>query len=363
MVESTIFGDRYLGVRELPWRGLGTVIEAPIPMAEAIALAGLDYTVETHPLFFFTKPATEGAYLDKYVVESGKVAIVRPPTKDDEEWRVLGTASPTYEVLQNTQIADLLEPLSIEWPLTAVGALGYGENTFFVLHAGEDEVKGEHIQKYLLLLDDKTGGGSLKCAVVPIRTHCLNTLTMGLNTAMFSAAINHIKGAQLEADFRVKLIAQAKKAEQATMAALRRFSETPLSKDEVVSIIEAAYPMPKKPKKVGLFEELNEGKLHGYEVDVEEQQLEKLMKVTATYDYYQTRVHAFREGALELFDRFNDEFPDTANTAWAAYNAVVECSDYRKGGKNVSESLMFGDRSREKRRAFQTAMHLVSAAS
>lgn len=354
MVESTIFGERYLGVRELPWRGVGTVIEQAIPMPEAIALAGLDYTVVTRPLLC-------NADENGTMIDTGRVAIMRPPTQDDPEYRVLGVASPTYEVLQNMQLAELLEPLSVEWPLTAVGALGHGENTFMVLHAGADEINGEQIEKYLLLLDDKTGGGSLKCAVTPIRGACLNTLTMGLNTAMFSAAVNHIKGAQLEADFRVKLIAQAKKAEQAAMAALRRLAETKISMDDAAEIMAAAYPMPKKPKKAALFDELNEGKLHGYEVDVDDANLEKLMKVSAAYEYYQTRVQAFRSGAMELFEKFNDEFPDTAMTAWAAYNAVVECSDYRNGGKNVAQSLMFGDRAREKRRAFQAALSVVGS--
>lgn len=342
---ASIFGNRYLGIRELPWHNLGLTLPEPIPPVEAVAKAGLDYSVETFPL-------VSTAYGQKIEIP-GKKVIVRGPTSDDPESRVFGVVGEDYEVLQNLELANMLTPLSEDWPLETMGALGFGEKVFMTLDAGNDDVQGEAVRKFLLLTDDKSGGGAIKVAFTPVRVVCTNTLTLGLAQATFTANINHTQGAKSETEFRLQLMAQAKKAEAASMDVLRQMAITSVVEEQVQQIVAAAYPYPTKPKKVALFQELNDKSLS--DIELPENELEKLMKTTEVYDYYRTRIDDFRAGAITLHEKFNDEFPDVANTAWSIYNAVVECSDFRRGGKNINESVIFGDRAREKKRAFQAA--------
>lgn len=340
-----LFGTRYLGVRELPWHNLGLTLPEPISPIEAVSKAGLDYAVETFPV-------TTTAFGQTFEV-SNKVAIVREPTADDPEPRVFGYAGSDYEVVTNLDLAHMLEGLSQDWPLETIGALGYGERVFMTLDAGNDEVNGETIRKFLLVTDDKTGGGSLKVAFTPVRVVCTNTLSLGLSQATFTAAVSHNKGAKDETEFRVQLMAQAKKAEQASMEVMRRMAITKVVDEQVAEVLAAAYQYPTMPKKVALYNELQSGLIS--DIILPEVQAAQLLKVTETYDYYKGRVDEFRAGALHLFEKFNDEFPDVAQTSWAIYNAVAECSDFRRGGKNIEESVVFGERSREKRRAFEVA--------
>jgi hypothetical protein len=303
-----------------------------------------------------TAPIVTKAFGKEFTVP-GKVAIIRQPTPDDPEPRVFGYASEDYEVIQNTELAEMLTGLSAEWPLETVGALGYGEKVFITLDAGHDEVKGESVRKFLLLTDEKTGGGSLKVAFTPVRVVCQNTLTMGLASATFTAAVTHGKGAKADTEFRIQLMAQAKKAEQESMEVLRRMADTKIVLAQAEDIIAAAFEYPAQPKNVALYNELSAQV--GQDLQLPQDQMTRLLKASELYDYYRGRIDAFRSGAMELYTKFNDEFPDVAGTAWAAYNAAVECSDYRKGGKNIEESVVFGDRSKEKRRAFAAAAGLL----
>jgi len=72
-----------------------------------------------------------------------------------------------------------------------------------------------------------------------------------------------------------------------------------------------------------------------------------------------------RDGAHELFEGRGTGMDHKAakGTFWGAYNAVVETEDYRQGRDAVqsSQSAMFGDRMKHKRRAFNASMEACKA--
>ena len=90
-------------------------------------------------------------------------------------------------------------------------------------------------------------------------------------------------------------------------------------------------------------------------VDIPKELAKRYTDAIQSYEKEVESVKAIREGATGLFERFNDEHTKFANTAWGAYNAIVETEDYRKGW-NISESALFGPRAQRKAKAFNLAL-------
>jgi len=71
-----------------------------------------------------------------------------------------------------------------------------------------------------------------------------------------------------------------------------------------------------------------------------------------------------RDGARELFEGLGTgmDLKAAKGTMWGAYNAVVECEDYRRGKSEavkIAESSMYGERAASKKRAFEYAVAQV----
>ena len=353
-----IYGKRFLGRRDMAWHGLGKVFpqELAIGVFEAVVAAGCDYTVHKVPL---TANVGEIDGISAPMILGNKVALMREPTQDEPQWQFFGTCSEDYGLLQNIDIARVMETLNEVWPIETVGALKQGRTLFLTFDAGAEDVAGEEIRKFFLVTDTKDGGTSAKIAFTPVRVVCQNTLTAGLKRAINSASIPHNINAIGELEFRVDLLKKLSEAQAATMDSFRAMAKTQVSANAVRLIFEAAYPYPSKPKKVMLLEELGEDVQNLPEYD---EVIESLKEVGSTYQYYIDRADLFREAVAENFAVLNDKHPENANTAWMAWQAVTEAEDWRRGpstaGK-IEASTLFGARAQAKRRAYNTAMEYV----
>lgn len=355
---ANIFGDRFMGRREPAWHELGKVFTDPITASDAVQQAGLDYLVKTTPCRI--RPFGEWITTDQ-------VAIVRQATADDPEVRILGYAGKDYRVLNNGEIATILDPLTAEWPVETVGALGNGERVFFTLDAGDVDIKGEPVHQYFLVTEGKTGGDSLKLAYTPIRVVCQNTLITGLREATVTAAIAHNDQVKAELKFRVDLFAQMKTAMKQTNEMLTNLANRRIDGTELQLILDAAYRAPAKPSKTRLMESLaaysaaDESATIVAEATTAELTggMATLSSVTKKWEVFSEQVKAHQTGAKSLFEKFNDEFPAIANTAWAAVQAVSECETWREGRDSVNEVVLFGHRAQTIARGFKAATALL----
>lgn len=356
---ANIFGDRFLGKRVPAWHNLGTVVQDDISVSDAFSKVGLNYTVQKAPLVATIPTAPFGTDM---LLPTDKFAIVRDPTPDDNEHRIFGICSDNYEIVQNSEIATLLDPLSEQWKTETVGAIDNGKTIFVTLDAGSAAIKAkngktlDNIAKYFLITETKDGGSAMKFAFTPVRVVCQNTLVSGLRAAIVTSNLTHRSGIKNEMEWRLRLLADMSKAENVVMSNMQKMAKIVLDSDQLVSIIDAAYPTPKKSAKAELLE--------GYKDPAEElseytELLNELTEAQASFEYWANRAQIFHDGATELFQRFNDEHPAFANTGWAAYNAVVETEDYRSGKASMFESALWGARAGTKKRAFAQAMKFV----
>lgn len=340
---ANLFGERFLGFREPAWHSLGKTFDQPITAVEAVRQGGLEYTIEKYPLF------AEGGY------PTGKFGIFREPTMDDMQYRFLGVCGEEYNIVQNTMIAEILDPLTKMWPVETVGALGVGETMFLSLDAGDAEVHGEHIKQFFLITDTRDGGTSMRIAFTPIRVVCQNTLVSGLKQATVSAALQHGFNIEQTLRTRVTLLEKMQKARVATMATFEALASAAIQDDDAQTIFTLAYPNPKRTDKLELledFDSVNGPEMLGALYD-------EATRAEQSWLYYTKRAETMREGVRSTYDRLCDEHPGIASTAWAAYNAVVEFADFREGS-NVAKSALFGSRSAEKKRAFAAALAYVT---
>lgn len=352
---ANLFGERFLGNREPAWHGLGKVFEDPITAVEAVELCGLNYSVVKLPL----AGLVQTPFGTQMVEVEDRIMIAREPTPDDDRYQFFGVASPNYGIIQNTDVAKALDVLTSEWPVETVGALGKGETIFFSLKVGGVEIGGEEVEEYFLVTDTKNGGTSMRIAYTPVRVVCQNTLVTGLSQAIISTTLEHHADIEGEFSFRVGLIDQMNKARLTVSQLFGTLAKVQLTVEDLSEIMAAAYPYPRKPAKVNLLEEdFNDkditalGNLY-LEAGEAVQQWEAICN----------KMNEFRTAATGLFSKINDEHPGVANTPWAAYNAVVELADYRRGknDESIQASALFGIRAQEKVRAFKAALSVAGA--
>lgn len=348
-MSANIFGERFLSRGKPAWwdmEGLHTFpLERQATATSILEEAGLDYVVEKWPI------VASGGTRSKVIAVPNKMALVRQPVPGDNVYRTFGVCGPEYEVVQNRDLAALLDPISEKWAIETAGALGQGEKFFMTFNAGEQAVKGtDLVKKYFAVVDDKSYGRSLRFIFTPVRVVCQNTLKVGIKSATFTALVPHNAKVQETAKWRLKIIQEMEKAQEETMRVFDKMAETKLDETQTAAVIDAAFRKPNAGPKTSLAYEMDGN------VDEEFSALMvDLNKAKGRLEYADERNEVFKQGTYELLEKFNDEFPQFAGTAWAAYNAVAECSDWRNGGAKVAESVLIGPRSREKERAFVVA--------
>jgi phage/plasmid-like protein (TIGR03299 family) len=350
---ANIFGGRFMGNREPAWHQLGTVFTSPITATQAIAQGKMDYRVEKYPL----QGVQETPFGHNLIPVPGKFGLFREPTEDDPETRCFGVVGPTYKVIQNVELGQMLDPLTEKWPVETAGALGFGETIFLTLHTGKHSIKGEELLLYFLVSDTKDGDSSVRVAFTPVRVVCQNTLTAGLKASVVNVAISHHQGVVDELKFRLDLVKKMQDVQESMVANFEQMAEAILLPHNVEEILKLAYPAPARPRKAQLV--LDE--IEDAENVLPENIFAEATDIQERWEYYQGMAGKRRDQATALFDKFNSEFPETAGTAWALYNAVVENEDFREGPESMFGSAVFGQRAATKRKCYDAIWSVIGS--
>jgi phage/plasmid-like protein (TIGR03299 family) len=200
----------------------------------AFAVANnLDWTVSQRPLYF---TGNDG----QPVKWEEKVAVVR-----DDNGRCLGSVSPNYEVMQNSDLLKLVQPLVDEGLLTIenMGHLNHGARVFAQAKLNQEyKVIGEDYKGYVTLLNGHVGNCSVAIGSTMTRVICGNTFTSAYSD--ISERYRHSEGVTervLESTFIVDYVNGAMKTyaeymeklagERCTGAQFRNYLEVVYNKD------------------------------------------------------------------------------------------------------------------------------------
>ena len=163
-------------VREKPWHNLGNRVEEAPTSADALRLAGLDWTVKQHPV-----------QLVGGVVIPGYKANTRSTDK-----RVLGIVSDRYKIVQNTEAFSFTDELiGGDVRYETAGSLQHGKRIWLLAKMPQTKVAGDEVDPYLCFTNTHDGTGSIRVCMTPIRVVCNNTLNVALNTARRSWSACH----------------------------------------------------------------------------------------------------------------------------------------------------------------------------
>lgn len=348
---AVIFGDRFLGRREPAWHGLGKTFDTPMTMTEAVVKANIDFRIAKHPVVA-SIDTPEGTEL----IPTNDFAVVREPVDDDDQYRVLSIVGKQWTPIQASTLATMLDPITEQFPVETIGALGYGEKIFMTLNAGEAEICGEDHELYYLVTDHRDGGGALSIAFTPVRVVCQNTLTAGLSQSKVNVRLRHTRTIEADAEWYVGIFNQLAVAKDKAIEEMDTLSTVRINEKEMERVITSAYPDASKPQRLTLSKDLTPDNVPA---SIWSTLLKDKQKQVEEFEKRQARVDRIRDGARERYAVFNDEFPNLAETPWAIWQAVCETEDYRRGHKD-SGTAVFGTRADAKARAFTTARKLVT---
>jgi len=286
-----------------PWHGLGKKVAKALTAEEAIKIAGLDWEVETVPVYH--------PWQNEMTQIENKIAIRRVT-----DGRILGVLSINFTPVQNIEAFEFFDEVVADkvakyhtagsllngariWMLAKLNGNGKGSTI---------SIQGDAVDKYLLLMNGHDGGLALKMFFTPIRVVCMNTLMVaetqalrGRSETFYARHTEGIKGRMIEA--RDILGISVKFYDDFTEKA-RRLARIQLPPAELPRLLVAAFQTTGaiRPEDVVQPEEFSKRR---------EQQ-------------FQTVTRLF-EGEGKGLDA-----PKIKGTKWAAYNAIVEYVDYAR---------------------------------
>lgn len=345
---ANLFNERFLSRREPAWHRLGKVFpeNEKLTVSEAMSKADVLFKVDKYPQFVRMPDGTE--------LETNSYAIVREPTSDDNNYKLLSTVGKEWTPIQATDLARMLDPISEKFPIETVGALGFGERIFLTLDGKETKIAGEDHHLYWLVSDSRDGTSGLTIAFTPVRVVCQNTLITGLRNSKVSVNIKHNKSINADVEFYLDIFRKMATTKEQVVNALNSLTKTTLVEEQISLIVNSAYPDASKPSRVRLSDSFNKIPVDLWETIKGEQE-----KHLEEYANRQKRIQTIREHAYERIDVFNQEFPRFAQSSYAIYQAIVETEDYRRG-HDKSGTALFGSRADAKARAFNKALSFVN---
>ena len=219
-------------VREKPWHGLGTmVMEAPTS-ADALHLAGLDWTVEQTPV-----------YTDAGIKIPGYKANRR--SSDDA---ILGIVSDRYKIVQNTEAFEFTDAIVGETEDGVVkyetaGSLCGGKKIWLLAKMPTQKILDDEVEPYMCFTNSHDGSGAIRICMTPVRVVCNNTLNIALNTAKRQWSTKHVGDMQSKLEEAKMCLTMADQYINGLAEEAERLANTKFYKEQIDEILNEMFPV------------------------------------------------------------------------------------------------------------------------
>lgn len=163
--------------RETPFHGLGIRVEEAPNSREALRLAGLDWTVDSRPVY------------DELIREiPGYKANVR-----SSDNKTLGIVTNRYKIVQNTEAFEFTDNLiGGDVHYETAGSLNGGKRIWLLAKLPTHIILGDDVDPYLCFTNSHDGTGSIRACMTPIRVVCNNTLNLAFRTTKRQWSTKHV---------------------------------------------------------------------------------------------------------------------------------------------------------------------------
>lgn len=222
LVESMMY------TRTVPWHGLGTKVNEAPTSADALRLAGLDWTVDQKNI-----QLCGGAKIQNYK------ANVR-----SSDGQVLGIVSDRYKIVQNNEAFEFTDSIiGGDVRYETAGSLNSGKKIWLLAKLPETEIAGDKTEPYMCFSNTHDGSGAIRVCMTPVRVVCSNTLNLALDTAKRAWSVRHtgdLQGKMHEARVCLQM-ANAYMGELAKEA--DRLANTTVTRAQLDQILEELFPV------------------------------------------------------------------------------------------------------------------------
>jgi len=316
---------------EKPWHKLGKELGQVATAAEALAAAGLDWTVSRKELYLMDGTKVEDNF-----------AIVR-----DDKNIPLGVVGNVYRPLQNKEAFSFFDAVVGEKLAIyhTAGSLRDGQYVWILakLPGTIRITKDDVVEKFLLLTNAHNGTRAARMLFTPIRVVCMNTHNIALRIADEELARAEAAGEEVTG--------------QAWMRHTKNMGNKVAEVRKTLGIVSAQYMVYEEAAK----------RLAATQLTVEawKNYTEKIglrPAKTADKDLPEATKKLLAE-VTGMFDKGRgNDLAGIRHTGWGAFNAVVEYVDYSRSkdeNDTRSKSILFGSGARLKQKAWDSALALA----
>jgi phage/plasmid-like protein (TIGR03299 family) len=311
--------DSMFSYREVPWHGLGNVLQKrPRSVQAALREAGVPWKVEKVPVQLASRNY-------KHAMAEAYAAVVRQDTGD-----ILGIVGADYELIQNHEAFELAAGIVGHGGMWETAGSLWGGKTVWALVKLPDylEVGGDQVAQYLLVEFAHDGSRALSVYLTEVRVVCNNTLTAARShvDAQYVYKVRHVGNTSLH-------IAQAREVMQLSVNYGRQFTKfgnrlarSKMSERQLLKVTTQLY-------------EVEQG-MSDRAIRSREQAREAIM-------------HLFKEGRT---------VGNAPGTRWCGINAILEHYQHDQGGTRVSTQGRFLRATHDSEGFGRKALDLVIAA-
>ena len=313
-----------MSVLQVPWHGLGTVINQAATSAEALRFAGLaGWDLEKIQAYV---DVTDHSGQAKHL-PTNRYGIVRRDTG-----KILGVVGSRYTVFSNEQCFDFMDAVVGEGGarFETAGAIGDGERVWMLakMPVTAEVAEGDTLEPYIMFGTSHDGSSSVWCFPTSVRTVCANTYRLAMLGRKSGLNIRHTQNIDSKIDQARKVLGLAVRTHDNFVLTARQLARTPLHSP--VDYFNAA------------LNTIVDVAVAGVTVDAANIDSTELLKAIlsiedpderrdeeARLETVKSRRKELMADMLERFesDRCNGK-PSIAGSMWAAVNAVTESVDH-----------------------------------
>jgi len=345
--------DKLFSVREVPWHGIGTILEDNPTIQEAIAFSGLSWTAQCEPMKVTRVIAQNGD--DVVTVDipvPDQFAVVR-----QDKNIVLGVVGNRYDIYQNSQMWQFIEEFQRQSGirLEVAGSLRNGKTTWVLAkHSCFEAVSGDVVEEYFLFRNSFDGTSPISVLFTNVRVVCANTLTMALRGAKNIFKVRHTASAEEQIKEVQKALGLRVNYQKRVQEMVDVLTKKAMTANETENFLgEVIFPMPTK-----IVQEVGEnGIVHDLAEASQRAITTRTNKINAVMELVET-------GA-------GTDIKGVKGTAWGTYNAITEWADHDKGTRQTKgrvsgevrfENALFGTNAQFKADALNEMIKYYSLA-
>lgn len=186
--------ETMFSTREIPWHGMGIILQDYPSYEDAIVAAGLQWDVEKVKAL---------QMWNGQVRELPEEFEIRRAT-DGQHY---GFVKQTYAPFQNQELFDLAkEMIGLGAMIESAGSLDTGRVIWMCAKTEGTVFAEEKLDDYYVLTNTHGGGGAIKAAISPVRVVCQNTLNAALRGAKRSWSYKHTTNVMSRVDEAVQTL-------------------------------------------------------------------------------------------------------------------------------------------------------------